>query len=259
MTRIRRWLLALAAFACLLATAYALRERMLPLASSWLDVGQPPRRAECVVVLGGDVYTRPFVAAAIVKAGLVRKVLVAHVGGSADVDPALYPPQHEVATRVLLARGVPRADIGLLGRENRSTYDEARALGEYLQSRPRARVLVVTHGYHTRRTRWVFAQVLGGRIAQVTFVSAPVEEYHAERWWRSEAGFTTIVGENLKLLAYFFAYSATPYLGGAAMLWIGRRLRRFVRWKTRMTCCGTAACSASPPSVPQGYPPENRG
>ncbi len=52
------------------ALAWAARFSILAAMGRWLDVAQRPRPAEYVMVLTGDGDTRPFAAAALIKAGL---------------------------------------------------------------------------------------------------------------------------------------------------------------------------------------------
>ncbi len=49
---------------------------VLPPLARYLDVSQPPRATDYVLILNGDPETRPFAAAALVRAGLVKEVLL---------------------------------------------------------------------------------------------------------------------------------------------------------------------------------------
>jgi uncharacterized SAM-binding protein YcdF (DUF218 family) len=159
------------------------------------------------MVLGGGEETRPFVAAALVKAGLAGKVLVPKASPSLDGEVGILPPAHEVSRSVLRHRGVADADIVILDRPVLDTYGEAVALAEFLDSAPGARVSVVTNDFHTRRARWVFRHVLGARASQVSFVAAPNERFFEASWWQFEDGFHLVVGEYLKLAYYVLRYS----------------------------------------------------
>jgi uncharacterized SAM-binding protein YcdF (DUF218 family) len=158
------------------------------------------------------------VAAKLFKAGLAKKVLVSRVRASPEIDSGILPPHHEVLTRVLVYRGVPRADIELLGRDNDSTFDEARWLAAFVATRPEVRITVVTTNCHTRRAQWIFSQVLGKAMDRVWFVSTPAGKFRPENWWRNEEGFSTVLGENLKLAFYVFRYSHLAYWLGAVLL-----------------------------------------
>ncbi len=163
----RRLLVVLLAGTAVLVTCWATRARLLRAAASWLDVGEPPRKADYVMLLNGGEDSRPFAAAALLKAHWVRCVLVAETAPSPAVRDGIMPPDYEIDRRVLLKRGVPAADVTVLTGMAATTYDEAVALDTFLQNKPNARVLVVTSDYHTRRSRWVFARVLGDRAGQV--------------------------------------------------------------------------------------------
>jgi uncharacterized SAM-binding protein YcdF (DUF218 family) len=205
--------------------------RWLPWAGLWLDVGQPPRDADYVFILGGGAEVRPFVAAAIVRAGYAKTALVSHVKPSPTAAGEVLFVEHEITTAVLGKRGLRPEQIVVIGRNHLTTYDEARSLDEFLGDHPKAKVLVVTSDFHTRRARWIFERVLGPRMADVTLVSAPTEAFYLRWWWRNDKGFTAILAENLKLVFYWFRYSPWPWvvIAGIVLVWIGRRLRRAAR------------------------------
>ena len=229
MRRRRRLLVGLALGAVLAALGWASYPGILRGAARWLDVGQRPRRADFVMVLNGGEDTRPFAAAALVKAGWAPRARVAEVAPSPDVLEGIAPAYHEVNRQVLLNRGVPAGRIAILPGAAATTYDEATALAAFLQNRPHAQVLVVTNDCHTRRSRWTFARVLADRAGQVSFVSAPTDEFPIDDWWRSQLGFVSITTEYLKLAFYAARYGCLGWwLAACAMLalvagWIRRR------------------------------------
>ena len=212
MTRRRRRLILLGAAVLAAAALWLTAPLWLPAAGCWLDAGQTPRRCDCVMVLGGGLDIRPFAAAAIYRAGLARKVLISDANDG-EVE-SFRPPEVELTRQVLLRRGVGADDIVVIGRRNASTYDEARHLAEFLQAHPARRVLIVTHGFHTRRAAWIFRRCLAGQPVEVAVTGVPDERFQLATWWRSEAGFVTVLGENLKLLGYLARY-------GSAWFWLG--------------------------------------
>ena len=134
-------MIALLLAAVVLATCWATHPRLLRAAASWLDVGERPRKADYVMVLNGGEDSRPFAAAALVKAHWARRALVAETAPSPEVIDGIVPPYHEINRRVLLKRGVPAADVTILPGAAATTYDEAVALAAFLQrpaQRPRA-------------------------------------------------------------------------------------------------------------------------
>ncbi len=199
-SRRRRWLCRLLPHLAVAVLLVALHPWLLPLAGRFLDVSEPPREVDDVMVLGGGADTRPFVAAALYKAGLAHRVLVPTVMASPDVDDGLTAPEHEVMRQVLLKRGVPAEAIVLLPGDVNSTADEARSLKRYLDEHPGRRVAVVTNDYHTRRARHIFHTELG---AELPFFAAPTDGYDAGDWWRSEEGCSLYLNEYLKMATYW--------------------------------------------------------
>jgi uncharacterized SAM-binding protein YcdF (DUF218 family) len=181
---------------------FLLHPWLLPLAGAYLDVSTPPRAVDDVMVLGGGPDTRPFVAAAVYKAGLANRILLPTVRPSSESADGLVPADHEIMRRVLLKRGVPAEAIVMLPGEVNSTAEEARSLQQYLEEHPGRRVAVVTNDYHTRRARWIFRTEIGDRAADLPFFAAPTDDYDANDWWRSETGLKQYANEYVKLFAY---------------------------------------------------------
>jgi uncharacterized SAM-binding protein YcdF (DUF218 family) len=202
----RRSLLLLLLTAGLLAGCFLARGKLLPSLASWLDVGGPPQTADDIVLLTGDADTRAFVAASLYKAGWAPRVLLSTVAAGYSQERRSILAEHEINRQVLLKCGVPERDVTVLNGRAKSTFDEARALADYLDGSPWRRIIVVTNDFHTRRARWIFQRVLGGRAGQIVVVSAASDEFQPGAWWQSEIGFATVGGEYLKLAFYHLRY-----------------------------------------------------
>ncbi len=184
---------------------YLNRSFLLSQAGAFLDVSEPPRKADYVMVLGGGESTRPFVAAALVKAGYAPKVILTTPRLNALAEDGLVPKEEEIARQVLLARGVDADDIVLPKYKRvRSTADEARLLNDFMEKHPQARFIVVTNTFHTRRARWIFQTILHDKVSRVQFVSAPTDGFGASDWWHTSKGTVTYLTEYGKLIAYTF-------------------------------------------------------
>ncbi|HZY90124.1 MAG TPA: YdcF family protein [Gemmataceae bacterium] len=202
----RCWLLRLALVAAAGVALYAAAPWYLPAAARALDVSVPPSRVDYVMVLGGGHETRPFVAAALVKAGLAGGVLLPNVKLSPEAEDGLAPPEHEITIEILARRGVNPDLVTVLPGEVNSTSDEAQALAAFLVDKPNCSVAVVTNHFHTRRASWVFRKALGPRSAQVRFFGAPVDGFDETNWWRHEAGVHCYLMEYVKLPYYWLRY-----------------------------------------------------
>ena len=235
-SRNRRRLVTVTVLLLTVVALYAGRRHLLPWAARWLDVGEKPALAEYVFVLGGDENVRPFVAAAIVRAGLAKKALASHVYCPPGADDGILISQQRRICEAIKRRGVPAEDVEAVGGQLRTTYDEASALASFLASPSAladARVLVVTSHYHTRRARWIFAQVFGAKADHMQFISAPVDHFTLDNWWQNEEGFTTIVGENVKLVATVILYRPALCLLWAVVLLASGTAAYLVRARIR--------------------------
>ncbi len=214
----------------ILILAFATRERTLPLLAHWLDVGGPPQKADAVVLLNGSLNTRPFVAAALVHGGWAPKVLLNTVAAHPSEVSGMVPPFFEINLKILAYGGVPPDRVVRLDSKAETTFDEAKAVAEYLADHPAKRLMIVTEGPHTRRARWIFQLVLAERPVEITMVSAPSDEFASENWWQSEMGFLFIVSEYFKLFYYGLRYGWLGYeivIGVVVMVllsaWFSRR------------------------------------
>ena len=75
-TPARRRRLLLLAFVASLLVLYVGRNWILVKAARFLDISEPAEATEYVMVLGGEMQTRPFVAAAFINAGLAQNLSV---------------------------------------------------------------------------------------------------------------------------------------------------------------------------------------
>ncbi len=197
--------------AIVLALFWFAHPYLLRAMAQWFDVGERPQPTDYVMVQGGDETTRPFTAAALIKAGYARYAIAAKIKQSPNVSARVLPPTHEIIRQSLIKCGVPERNILILPGEAATTFDEAAALAAFLENRPTARVLVITSDFHTRRSRWIFAGMLADRAGQVSFVSAPTDIFPLDRWWHYEEGFTTIANEYAKLAFYIVRYGRFAY------------------------------------------------
>jgi uncharacterized SAM-binding protein YcdF (DUF218 family) len=203
------WILAACAVAILILALNS--TALLHAAGRWLDVGGQPQRADAVVLLNGGYNTRPFVAAALVRGGWTPKVLLSTGGLHAMEADGALPRSHEIALRVLEYGGVQRSEVALLDVSVNTTYDEAKAVADYLAVHPAKRLLLVTEAPHTRRSRWIFERVLAKQSPEIAVVSAPTDGFDYSVWWRSEDGFLFVVSEYFKLFFYALCYGWLGY------------------------------------------------
>jgi uncharacterized SAM-binding protein YcdF (DUF218 family) len=196
---------------------------ILTSAGAWLNVGQPVASTDFVLVLPGGPDTRPYLAAALWKAGYSREILLLQCKPSPDDLLSGSPPSYELERRVIEARGVPAEKIRTLETATESTFSDAECLRRFLHEHADATATVVTNDYHTRRTRFAFNRVFSqeARASAIRFVSAPTDGVSASDWWRHKAGLRSYGSEYLKLIFYEFRYGAGVVWCAVAISLIG--------------------------------------
>lgn len=195
-----RRLVGIALIAFVFGSLYVFRTPLLTKAGRWLNVSSPiTKPVDDVVVLGGNPGTRPFVAAAMVRSGYARQILIPQVVDSGDVIDGIIPPEHEIVRQVLLRSGVSGDAIAILPVVADSTDREARCVASYLAAHPQRTVAIVTSDFHTRRTRLLFMRACRNDASRLVVIGAPTDYFTAADWWRVEAGFIVYTNEFLKL------------------------------------------------------------
>jgi uncharacterized SAM-binding protein YcdF (DUF218 family) len=179
---------------------FALHPIVFACAGRWLDVGEQLRApVDCVMVLGGESSTRPFLAAAIFRAGYARQILFAKPFDPVPGVEGGPPAEHELVRKILITRGVPPDAIHFLDGPVNSTRDEAMALSGYLGSNPKVSVAIVTSNFHTRRVRLLFRRQIPSIHDRLHFVSCPTDDFGPDNWWRYKDGVVWYVAEYVKL------------------------------------------------------------
>jgi uncharacterized SAM-binding protein YcdF (DUF218 family) len=204
--RFRRAALVTATLAVLLALVWIAREPLLAgAAMAWMETDEL-HEADAIVVLGGGLDTRPFVAAELYKRGLASRILIASPRLTASEKLGIFA-RHVDANRAVLAKlGVPAEAVSLIGNDLANTYEEARALRRWAAATGAKHVIVPTEIFQTRRTRWVIGRELASVGARVSVHAITPRDFDGSNWWRHEPGIINFQNEVLKYAYYRFKY-----------------------------------------------------
>ena len=174
-------------------------------AELWI-VSDPITPADAVVVLGGDLEVRPFVAAELYKQGLVPKVLVSRVPEGRSSTVGGIPGHSELNQMVLLKLGVPNAAIEMFGRANRNMNWEADALRDWADRHSVSRIIIPTEIFSARRVQWMFDREFAETSVRLDIAAFEPPNYTRAEWWKSEAGMIAFQNEFMKYLYYRLKY-----------------------------------------------------
>src|SRR5258706_11374768 len=170
----------------------------------WL-VSDPIGPSDVVVVLGGGVNVRPFVAADLYTKGLVRKILVSRVDHSVNIGA--NRGDTAITLAILRKLGVPDNAIEFFGDGNKNTHEEAVALKSWTETHPASAMIIPVEPFFARRVKSIFQREFSmtGIVIQVSSFDPP-SEYSVAEGWKTEAGIITFQNEVLKYLYYRVIY-----------------------------------------------------
>ena len=171
-------------------------------AADWLSVADQPKKADAILVLGGDL-SRPFQAADLYRQGLARRIVVSAPVRKDDyrlLDQAgiPYPREEEVMRDVLLKKGVPAGAIEYLGKDLISTAEEAQAARALFAKRA-PRLLIVTSPYHVRRARLIFTDAMPA--ADIRMIASSYDPLPSS-WWNDQTAARNVTQELAKFVFY---------------------------------------------------------
>lgn len=206
-TRLRRYVAIVLVLATLCAGAWIEREALLRGSADLWIVSDPITPADAVVVLGGGIDLRPFVAADLYAKGLVKKVLLSEVGDERSVAIGVLAGHTENNRKVLLSMGVPNSAIETFGNANKNTWEEAFALKGWAARNAASVLIIPTEVFSARRVRWAFRHVFSNTAVRIEVPSFdPSRDYTRAEWWKTEAGVVTFQNEVLKYFYYRLKY-----------------------------------------------------
>ena len=187
-TRAASWALALVLVAAFFAALGLSAGRLL-------IVDQPPRKADVIVVLGGDTGSRTERAAELYRAGYAPYLIVS--AGRIYHTTILA----DLMERHALERGVPREAI-IAERRSESTYQNALFSREIIRARSFRSAIVVSSNYHMRRVKLTFDRVFRDTGVSLVYVAAPDPDFNPSRWWENNKSAMYTITEYIKLAGY---------------------------------------------------------
>jgi uncharacterized SAM-binding protein YcdF (DUF218 family) len=174
-------------------------------ADLWI-VSDPISRADAIVVLGGGLATRPFIAAELWRRGLADKILISQVPEERAVSMGAIPSDTELNREILLKSGVPPRAIETSGTANRNTREEAVALSEWAERNAASAFIIPTEIFPARRVRWIFRREFSDTAVIIEVPSFEPPDYTRRDWWKTEKGRDAFQTEFLKYIYYRLKY-----------------------------------------------------
>ena len=205
-TRLRRYFAIVLVLATLCAGAWIEREGLLRSAAKLWIVSDPITPADAVVVLGGQIYTRPLEAAHLYANGLVKRVLLSEVEEGRSFGLGAVPGHTELNRKILVSLGVSESAIETFGNANKNTWEEAVALKDWADRNGPSVLIIPTEAFSARRVRWTFRHEFAGTPVRIEVLSIDPPGFTRAAWWKSEGGVIAFQNEVLKYIYYRLKY-----------------------------------------------------
>ena len=182
-------MLVLAAVATVFVAAYG---------GYWLQSpAQQPRRADAIVVLGGDEGDRAMRALELFRGGYAPTLVLTGLEYGNAAPPAALTWRAEY----LEARGVPKEAIRLEV-DSRNTYTEAVNILALMRSQRWQTVIVVSDPPHMRRLSLTWSRVFEGSGLSYVIVASSPDWWSPDGWWKDEKTGAYVIMEYIKLGYY---------------------------------------------------------
>ena len=203
---LRRPLIGMFVLVTVVAGGWLLRESVLRGAADIWIVSDPVSRADAIVLLGGGLETRPFIAAQMWRRGLADKILISQSPEERVVSIGVMPSHSELNRQILLKLDVPADAIETFGTANKNTRDEAVALREWTKRNAASAFIIPSEIFSARRVRWIFCREFLGTAVSIEVPSIEPPHYTPSNWWKRERGLIAFQNEVLKYVYYRLKY-----------------------------------------------------
>jgi uncharacterized SAM-binding protein YcdF (DUF218 family) len=190
-----------------LVTAVLVLLLFLPFAGRFLVADDPLEKADLILVFAGARVERWLEAAELYKEGWAPRIVLS----PGPVEPieqqlaargVVYPREGDLARQALIDYGIPADAVTVLPGGVDNTAHEAAVVARTLSGTGRARLIIVTSPYHTRRAGVAFRRALAGAHVAVIVRATRFSKSDPSRWWRRREDVRYVLNELPKLLAY---------------------------------------------------------
>ena len=110
--------------------------------------------------------------------------------------------------KILKQNNIPQKDIILFGNNNRSTFEEAKALSD-LESPQLKNILIITNKYHVLRTKRIFNQIMSQQTIHFLY---PEFYQNNDNWLKNKTSIIIVFTELAKIILFFLFDDFSGYL-----------------------------------------------
>jgi len=165
--------------------------------------------ADAILLLSGNLDARVKKAVKLYKEKYAKQLWTTTPFERKNSYPHILKPKNVILAEILTYENIDKLYIlpSLKGGAT-STFDEAYDLASYLKSNKVKRIIVVTDGFHTIRTKMAFDKIMKKFNITTKFEYAPAfsKDFDLNEWYKYEKSlYRLLVQEPLGLLFYYFS------------------------------------------------------
>jgi uncharacterized SAM-binding protein YcdF (DUF218 family) len=171
------------------------------------QIDNASKGADAIIVLGGNVETRPDHAAKLLREGYAKRLLLTSLRPMTTQHKTILRHETELAREIFATYGLESETIPSLKAGATSTFDEAYDLVAYMKTHPMRHIILVTDAFHTSRAHYAFRKIFalsGKEDVVIEMAATPNDIFDNHNWWRSERGLSAYILEPVKYLFYRF-------------------------------------------------------
>ena len=195
-------------FIILLLLLYIFRAQLLSGYARLFTVDTATQGADAMIIMSGNIDTRPAYAAKLYHEGYARRVFLTQEKNWHGHLSPYVEARNAYAELQLLESKVPVEILPTTHDEGgMSSYDEAIDAADFLKKNPGIlHLIVVTDMPHTYRTYYAFNKVFqanGLDYIQLEMAAAPNDVFDESNWFTTEKGIMYYLEESIKVLMYW--------------------------------------------------------
>ncbi|MBO8127754.1 MAG: YdcF family protein [Peptococcaceae bacterium] len=168
----------------------------LPAIGHFLVIDEQPKRADTIIVLGGERGERTAYAAGLYHQGYAPAIIFTGGPVYRDITQADLMAEHAMALNT------PEPVI-IKETKSLTTYQNAVNSLQLMQEYNFSSAIVVSSPYHMRRVKLIFDKVFQGKNIDLTYCTVDNSWYQPGTWWQAKDSCQITFMEYLKLGYYY--------------------------------------------------------
>jgi uncharacterized SAM-binding protein YcdF (DUF218 family) len=177
-------------------------------------VNNATQGADAMIIMSGNIDTRPRYAAKLYHEGYANRVLLTREKNWEGFASPYVEARNNYAEYFMLKNEVPVEWLPSLHEEGAmSSLDEALDTVAFLKANPNVlHLILVTDAFHSYRVNYLFNKVLkdnGLAYIRLEVAAAPNDVFDESNWFQTELGLTEYFKETVKVPMYWLGLANT--------------------------------------------------